>query len=510
VSRVENATTVDVYTRVSRVGDREHLTSPEDQERDARAFAASRGLVVGEVFSDLNESGGTLERPEFAKVLQRIESGEAAGVVVAYLSRASRDTAQGLGLLDRITALGGVLYAPNLPDYTTADGRMLATIQFAIDTGYLQRKAAEFESAKAGAIAAGIPVANRAPVGYRRGEDRRLEPNPDTAPIVQAVFERKAAGAGPTELCRMFETAGVRTSAGSATWSVSAISQLLRNRVYLGELSYGKPPAKGKSPRYVNATAHEPLIDLATFSAAQHPAGPVLRRARSEGGEFSLSGILRCAGCGYAMEPTRTSADRGSKRIYRCKRRHAGGMCPKPAYVTAQRVEDAVSDTYREVLRLALERKFGPDGAVALSGQPAPELAALEDALQVAERRLAQAMAPEVADAAGDAWAAMIRARRDDRDAAALALGHARIEHGTPDVLVTIPEALADWDRADAATRRLLIAPRFPVIAFKRGVGVLIFPAGAPLPEVPTRGRRAETPTLRPIEANSRTIVGTG
>jgi len=241
---MKNAKTVDVYTRVSRVGDREHLTSPEDQERDARAFAASRGLVVGEVFSDLNESGGTLERPEFAKVLQRIETGKSGGVVVAYLSRASRDTAQGLGLLDRITALGGELYAPNLPDYTTADGRMLATIQFAIDTGYLQRKAAEFESAKAGAIAAGIPVANRAPVGYRRGEDRRLEPDPDTSPVVQAVFERRAAGAGPTELCRMFEAAGVRTSAGSATWSVSAISQLLRNRVYLGELAYGKPRLK--------------------------------------------------------------------------------------------------------------------------------------------------------------------------------------------------------------------------------------------------------------------------
>ena len=499
---MENAKTVDVYTRVSRVGDREHLTSPEDQERDARAFAASRGLVVGEMFSDLNESGGTLERPEFAKVLQRIETGKSGGVVVAYLSRASRDTAQGLGLLDRITALGGVLYAPNLPaDYTTADGRMLTTIQLAIDTGYLQRKAAEFESAKAGAIAAGIPVANRAPVGYRRGEDRRLERDPDTAPVVQAVFERRAAGVGPTELARVLEAANVTTSAGSATWSVSAVSQLLRNRVYLGELSYGK------DRRYVNATAHEPLVDLATFSAAQHPGGPVLRKARSEGGEFSLSGILRCAACGYAMEGTRTSADRGRRRIYRCKRRHAGGICPESSSVRAERVEQAVADTYREVLRLALERKFGPDGAVTLSGQPAPGLEVFEDALHLAERRLAAVQAPAMFDAAGDGWPAMVQVATEARDEAALALGRARAEHGTPDVLVTIPEGLAGWDRADASTRRTLIAPRFPVVAFKRGVGVLIFPAGAPLPEVPTRGRRAETPVLRPIEPNSRTII---
>ena len=31
--------------------------------------------------------------------------------------------------------------------------------------------------------------------------------------------------------------------------------------------------------------------------------------------------------------------------------------------------------------------------------------------------------------------------------------------------------------------------------------------AGGPLPEVPTRGRRAETPVLRPIEPNERTII---
>jgi site-specific DNA recombinase len=200
---------VDVYVRVSRVGTREHLTSPEEQERDARRFAESRGLTIGEVFTDLNESGGTLERPGFAKVLRRIERGESAGVVVAYLSRASRDTVQGLELLSRISSLGAELYAPNLPDYTTPDGRMLATIQFAIDTGYLDRKAAEFEQAKRGAIEAGIPIAHQAPIGYRKRADRRLEPDPVTAPIVRRVFEERAKGAGPTALARMLDESGI-------------------------------------------------------------------------------------------------------------------------------------------------------------------------------------------------------------------------------------------------------------------------------------------------------------
>ena len=86
---------------------------------------------------------------------------------MAYLSRATRDTAQGLTLLDEITSAGGAVYAPNLPDYTNADGRMLTTIQLAIDTGYRERKRDEFDRAKAGAIAAGIAVVTHAAVGYR-------------------------------------------------------------------------------------------------------------------------------------------------------------------------------------------------------------------------------------------------------------------------------------------------------------------------------------------------------
>ena len=92
---------------------------------------------------------------------------------------------QGLELLDRIRNAGGTVYAPNLPDYTTADGKMLTTIHLAVDAGYRERKTEELERAKANAIAMGIPVANRPPVGYRKRTDRRLEPDPETAPAVR-------------------------------------------------------------------------------------------------------------------------------------------------------------------------------------------------------------------------------------------------------------------------------------------------------------------------------------
>ncbi len=296
------AQTVDVYCRVSRVGDREHLSSPEDQEREARAFARARGLTVGEVVCDLNESGSTLDRPGFAKVLGRIERGESAGVVVAYLSRASRDTAQGLGLLERITALGGAVYAPNLPDYTTPDGLMLTTIQLAIDTGYLHRKAAEFEHAKAGAIAAGVPVANRIPVGYAEGpraaNGRRgsLRADAKAAPVVREVFERRAQGVGPTELGKVLEDAKVRTSAGSAlvervSRAAAPTEPRLSRRAGLRQ---GPPLRERERAR---AASRSPDVDRgAAPSRARTTQGAQQERASAPRGDRSLRVVRLRAG----------------------------------------------------------------------------------------------------------------------------------------------------------------------------------------------------------------------
>src|SRR5688572_10776098 len=124
---------VDVYVRVSRVGKRgETLISPDDQERRARALAAEKGLRIGIVLTDLDESGGKLDRPGLTGALERVESRESGGVIVAWLDRLSRDSEHAHGFLRRIEAAGGVLYAPDAPaDATSPEGELQLGIVFA-------------------------------------------------------------------------------------------------------------------------------------------------------------------------------------------------------------------------------------------------------------------------------------------------------------------------------------------------------------------------------------------
>jgi site-specific DNA recombinase len=471
---------VDIYCRVSSVGGREHLISPEEQERDARAFASRRGLTVAEVIVDLDASGGTLDRPGLQRALARVKAGQSGGIVVAYLSRLSRETSQGLALLESVRAMGGDVYAPNLSDHTTADGRMLNTIQLAIDAGMRERAKETIARAREQAIERGIPTARRPAVGYMRDPlTRRYVPSPD-APAIREVFSLRAAGAGPAELADFLEATGVKTSQGSPSWTRSSLHGILKSRVYLGE---------ARSGPYVNPTAHEPLVDVTTWEAAQRPNPRPATRGRQ--GNYILTGVLRCQACGHGMQGTLSA---GGRRIYRCLRRHAAGRCPEPSRIDAATVEAAVLAELRGVF---LPRPVGPAG-------PGSDLAGLAETLAAAERRLEQVRSPEAQDAWSDEWPAMVKARVAEREAAAKALAEAR---GMAGQSAGFWDAFArlDIDNASPEELRRAIGGAFRYVAVARDK-TLHWPPDNSNPnssvELPSRGGRGGLHPLPRTAAN--------
>jgi Recombinase zinc beta ribbon domain/Recombinase len=254
----------------------------------------------------------------------------------------------------------------------------------------------------------------------------------------------------------------VRTSQGSKYWSKPAIAHVIASRVYLGELSYGK------DRRYVNSRAHEPVVDLASWTAAQHPNGEQLRRARR--GDYLLTGLLRCASCGYVMQGTRTSRN---KRVYRCIRRHAGGVRPRPTWVFADHVEPLAERVFWSLT----------EDMRATSQPSSADLGHLKVTLEQAERRLAQSMTPMVQDAAGDEWASMIRERRAERDDAAEALGRARAAEASSNCVPAVKTLRATWDNLSTEDKRDLFATRFDLLALR---GASVPRLCAPLASLPS------------------------
>jgi site-specific DNA recombinase len=363
---------MDGYIRVSRVGTRDtesesYITEAVQREK-IETWAKLRGVEIAAWHVDRDQSGAKLTRPGFDKCMARIAAGKTEGVVVAQIDRLSRaDVADALMIVRKIMdEHGGTVAAVDLGiDPTTEVGEMLLTVLLALARMQWRRYAAAWATAKERAIKRGAHV-GPTPLGYRRTDDGRLEPDPETAPVVREAFVL----AGTKGL----RAAAERLQEVRPTIVTGSARRVFMSRTYLGEARYGGA---------VNIDAHEPLVDLATWTAASRRANATLSRKSAD--HFSLSGIARCASCGAPMVGHRGGVN---TRLYRCKRNHQRAVqrgeaegCPAPAMAAADTLEEYVQAA---LLRYVAVERPG-DCEILVEGSASGDVERAEAALRSAE-----------------------------------------------------------------------------------------------------------------------------
>lgn len=312
------------YVRVSFVGERggDSFRSPEDQAATIQAWAKARNEPVEMLVPELDRSGGDASRPILNEAIQGIEEGRYRGLIVAYLSRASRSVQHLLETWDRIEKAGGQVVAVNENiDTSTPAGRLTRTMLAAIAEHELDLHRERFEELRASATQRGIWQRRQTPKGYTRDpETRRLTPSRD-AKLVKEAFRDFANGTPTTVISDRLQM------------TPSGLRNLLRNRVYLGELSVGQ---------HVNPDAHPPIVTEAEWQAAQQRDGTPKRRSNKP--VSLLAGIIRCASCGHVM--IKATSGQGKYVYYRCRKRHSAGKCDQPAAANLAQTEAIVQEAF--------------------------------------------------------------------------------------------------------------------------------------------------------------------
>lgn len=423
------------YVRVSRVGDRaETLISPQLQEREIRSWAKARGFDLEMLPAELDQSGADDSRPILQGAIERIERGELEGVIVWNFARFTRSLASSIAFLESIEQAGGQLHSTSEQiDASTPSGRMTRNFLFSIAQAEREQKAEGFDKAKADAVARGIWTAPVVPFGYRKNDERRLEPDPVEGPVRAEVIRRRGAGHSWRALA-----AYIREETGRS-FLPAAVRQMVYSRTSLGEASQGK---------HVNPNAHEPLVDRATWEAAQVRQP---KPARGVHGEALLGGLVRCAGCSRRA----SSTFRNGRRYYSCRRYHAAGDCPEPASISAPLIEPYVTDVLfahaRELAYASSERTAAIEDAGKRLEDAEAELALYQEAVKLSEVGAAN-------------FEAGMRSRVAAVEEARRALASQRL--ASPRVL---PGTLADlWPKLDVAERRQVLRSAFSVIWIRR------------------------------------------
>jgi site-specific DNA recombinase len=375
---------LDGYVRVSRVGNRqgERFISPRVQREEIRRWVMGRdGAQLLEIFDEPDESGGRADRPILEVAISRVERGVSQGLVVASLDRFGRSTLDGLLAIKRIRNAGGEFFTVEEGlDFNTAAGRWILRDGLSKAEYDLERVARIWAEATARAIARGVWMAPMVPPGYRKVASGRLRLDRRVAPIMAEVFSRRAAGELTHTLCRYLERHEVKTGAGNPGWTTGTLADVLANRVYLGEVRYGQ---------HVHVDAHPAISDRATWTLAQRPR--VRPTVLSRDAKALLTGMVRCGTCSMRMVWFPLREKPSLRNYYGCKRRFAGGPCPRPATLNGATLEACVVDVMFELL---LRRRRAPLEAVRRAHR---ELCAAESALTAYRDndRLLRTLGPE-------------------------------------------------------------------------------------------------------------------
>lgn len=210
-------------------------------------------------------------------------------------------------------------------------------------------------------------------LGYRSAPDDkgRLVIDEDGASIVRRVFDLFEELGSAGAVTRKLNDLGIRyptfTSRservrGGKPFTKQKVIGILRNRIYLGEIHWGKAE---------QANCHAPIVTPDQFDRVQHRLGQTVKRrqnlktARSR--RYLLTGLLRCQ-CGAHMVGAAAHGRHGVYRYYVCTRQvHEGGKhsCQAPRlpadpleHALLERLRDlgTLEEAREKVVRRALER----------------------------------------------------------------------------------------------------------------------------------------------------------
>jgi len=270
VSRIRCA----LYTRKSSEEGLEQEFNSLDAQREAcEAYVLSQAgegwAPLQEMYDDGGFSGGSMERPALKRLLADAAHGRIDVIVVYKIDRLTRslaDFAKMVEIFDR----HGVSFVSVTQAFNTTTSMGRLTLNVLLSFAQFEREVTgeRIRDKIAASKAKGMWMGGVVPLGYEARE-RSLIIVPTEAELVRSIFRSYLEFASVHDLKRRLDAQGivskVRTSrrgrtSGGQSFGRGALFHMLRNRIYLGEISH-----KGR----IYPGRHEAIVDEQLFGAVQ-------------------------------------------------------------------------------------------------------------------------------------------------------------------------------------------------------------------------------------------------
>jgi DNA invertase Pin-like site-specific DNA recombinase len=347
-----------IYTRKSTEEGLEKEFNSLDAQREAceayiKSQAGEGWTLVKTGYDDGGFSGGSIERPALARLLEDVTA-KKIDVVVVYkvdrLTRALSDFAKIVEIFDA----QGVSFVSITQSFNTTTSMGRLTLNVLLSFAQFEREviAERVRDKIAASKAKGMWMGGIPPIGYDL-KDKHLVVNAQEAELVRSIFRRYLELPSVHHLSldlRERGLAGKRWTASNGKpgckneWSSGSLLHLLKRRLYLGLV-----PHKGKD----HPGRHQAIIDQELFDRVQ---AKIAERAHSAGARRQPNPSGKLVGmifddAGNRMSPVRQRKGPKTIRYYvsqaTIKRQHdrAGSL----TRVRADRLEALVDDKLEEL-----------------------------------------------------------------------------------------------------------------------------------------------------------------
>ncbi|HRO33276.1 MAG TPA: recombinase family protein [Brevundimonas sp.] len=267
-----------IYTRKSsEEGLDQAFNSLHAQREACEAYVLSQAgegwKALATIYDDGGLSGGTLQRPALQRLMQDVDRGMIDVVVVYKVDRLTRSLADFAKIVERFDARS-VSFVSVTQAFNTTNSMGRLTLNVLLSFAQFEREVTgeRIRDKIAASKKKGMWMGGNLPFGYDLPTDpatRALVVNAGAAEQVRGLFARYLTLGSVHRLKAELDAEGVVTAVktsrsgstrGGVAWSRGALFHLLRNRVYLGEVTH-----KGAS----YPGAHPGIVDPHLFAEVQ-------------------------------------------------------------------------------------------------------------------------------------------------------------------------------------------------------------------------------------------------
>lgn len=364
---------VAIYCRLSEEDrNKQHETDDSNSIQNQKSmliqYVLEQGWEVYNIYSDDDYTGSDRRRPEFNKLLNDAEHRKFDIILCKTQSRFTRELELVEKYIHGLFPIWGIRFISIVDNADTANkgNKKSRQINGLVNEWYLEDMSENIRSVLADRRKNGFHIGAFALYGYKKDPEQKghLIIDEEAAAVVREVFTLFSQGYGKTAIARMLNDRGIPnpteykrlhglrykqpTRKNSTLWKYFAISDMLTNEIYIGNMVQGKYGSvsyktKQNKPRpkeewYRVEGTHEPIIDRELWDRVQ---SMVAEKAKP----FTVGTIglfarkARCMSCGYTM---RSNKQTDGRHYLQCSNRHVAKDACIGSFISVKKLEQAV------------------------------------------------------------------------------------------------------------------------------------------------------------------------